>query len=170
MKVLQADSIILGNRKLWRIFPMKQKFSVSNGTGQCNFSGQRDRDFILDKGTTGQAQNLARGRDRILTACPVPSWDVPWDRNENKKRWKNGIFFYDFPVLQHLFLIWNDLFWMRTFFPVLECLFPHWKCLQGFTGTLQGILHTLIFIIIFAGIWFYRDTMGIPCIRCRETM
>ena len=52
---------------------------VSNGTGQRNFSGQRDRSsFIVpgqrdngtevsslsrDKGTTGQAQNLATGRD-----------------------------------------------------------------------------------------------------------
>ena len=52
---------------------------VSNGTGQCNFSGQRDRqNFFVpgqrdtgtevpslsrDKGTTGQAQNLATGRD-----------------------------------------------------------------------------------------------------------
>ena len=38
---------------------------VSNGTGQCNFSGQRDRSsfIVMDKGTTGQAKNLAKGRD-----------------------------------------------------------------------------------------------------------
>ena len=52
---------------------------VSNGTGQRNFSGQRDsQNFFVpgqrdngtevpslsrDKGTTGQAQNLAKGRD-----------------------------------------------------------------------------------------------------------
>ena len=52
---------------------------VSNGTGQCNCSGQRDRqNFFVpgqrdtgtevpslsrDKGTTGQAKNLAKGRD-----------------------------------------------------------------------------------------------------------
>ena len=38
---------------------------VSNGTGQYNFSGQRDKVSSLsrDKGTTGQAQNLAKGRD-----------------------------------------------------------------------------------------------------------
>ena len=30
---------------------------VSNGTGQCNFLGQRD------KGTTGQAKSLAKGRN-----------------------------------------------------------------------------------------------------------
>ena len=37
---------------------------VSNGTGQCNFSGHRDRQNFLspDKGTTGQAQNLAKGQ------------------------------------------------------------------------------------------------------------
>jgi hypothetical protein len=33
-----------------------------------------------DKGTTGQAQNLATGRDGILTGCPVPSRDVPRDK------------------------------------------------------------------------------------------
>ena len=36
---------------------------VSNGTGQCNFSGQRERSSFIsrDKGTTGQAKNLAKG-------------------------------------------------------------------------------------------------------------
>jgi hypothetical protein len=29
-----------------------------------------------DKGTAGQAQNLATGRDGILTACPVPGRPV----------------------------------------------------------------------------------------------
>ena len=32
----------------------------SNGTGQYNFSGQRDRSFFI---VTGQAQNLAKGWD-----------------------------------------------------------------------------------------------------------
>ena len=41
---------------------------VSNGTGRCNFAGQRDRNsFIVpgqrDNGTTGQAKNLGKGRD-----------------------------------------------------------------------------------------------------------
>ena len=47
-------------RLVWRVL-RKQRIpdlsSVSNGTGQWNFSGQRD------KGTTGQAKNLAKGRD-----------------------------------------------------------------------------------------------------------
>ena len=57
----------------------KLKILPRDGTGQCNFSGQRDRqNFFVpgqrdnrtevpslsrDKGTTGQAQNLATGRD-----------------------------------------------------------------------------------------------------------
>ena len=38
---------------------------VSNKTGQCNFSGQRDRripSLSRNKRTTGQAQNLAKSR------------------------------------------------------------------------------------------------------------
>ena len=61
---------------------------VSNGTGQCNFSGQRDgQNFFVpgqrdngtevpslsrDKWTTGQAQNLATGRDFDRLSRPVP--------------------------------------------------------------------------------------------------
>ena len=58
---------------------MSLRTRVSNRTGQCNFSGQRDRqkNFVpgqrdngtedpslsRDKGTTGQLQNLTTGRD-----------------------------------------------------------------------------------------------------------
>mgnify|MGYP001397306104 CR=1 FL=1 len=64
---------------------------VSNRMGQCNFSDKGDRSFffVLDKGTTGQAKNITKGREglgslsksktgrrtegyEILTACPVP--------------------------------------------------------------------------------------------------
>jgi hypothetical protein len=45
-----------------------------------------------DKGTMGQAQNLATERDGILTACPVPFRDVPGDRNERKRFEKMGFF------------------------------------------------------------------------------
>ena len=63
-----------------------------------------------DKGTMGQAQNLATGRDGILTACPVPSRDVPQDRNERKSVEKMGIFSMiscfrtSFPELERPFL------------------------------------------------------------------
>jgi hypothetical protein len=61
------------------LLPESIVIRVSNGTGQRNFSGQRDsQNFFVpgqrdngtevpslsrDKGTTGQAQNLAKGRD-----------------------------------------------------------------------------------------------------------
>ena len=53
---------------------------VSNGTGQRNFLGQRDRNFFLvpgqrDNGTSSKFCH-GTGRDGILTACPVPSRDT----------------------------------------------------------------------------------------------
>ena len=72
-----------------------------------------------DKGTTGQAQNLATGRGGILTACPVPSWNVPRDRNERKSVKKMG-FFSDFSsssCLEHTFSV------LERPFPVLELPF-----------------------------------------------
>ena len=45
-----------------------------------------------EKGTMGQAQNLATGQSGILTACPIPSRDVPRDRNERKSVEKMGSF------------------------------------------------------------------------------
>ena len=74
---------------------------VSNGTGQCNFSGERGRNYFIvpgqrDNGTSSKScrwpgragtasQNLGRvlilchgtGRDGILKACPIPSWTIP---------------------------------------------------------------------------------------------
>ena len=66
--------------RIWIFFTLTALcIRVSNGTGQRNFSGQRDsQNFFVpgqrdngtevpllsrDKGTTGQAQNLAKGRD-----------------------------------------------------------------------------------------------------------
>ena len=70
---------------------------VSNGTGQCNFLGQRDRqNFFVpgqrdsgtevlslsrDKGTTGQAQNLATGR-----AGTAKIWDGTRDKTGQSKK------------------------------------------------------------------------------------
>ena len=108
---------------------------VSNGTGQRNFSGQRDRNFFLvpgqrDNGTSSKFCH-GTGRDGILTACPVPSRDVPRDRNERKNIDKIEFFFYDFlfqnifscfgtssSVLEHPFPV------LERLFPVLERLFP----------------------------------------------
>jgi hypothetical protein len=72
-----------------------------------------------DKGTAGQAQNLATGQDGILTACPVPSRDVPRDRNERKsvKKWNFFLVFLHHPVLEHTFSV------LERPFPVLELAF-----------------------------------------------
>ena len=69
---------------------------VSNGTEFSCPKGQRDRHEALvpgqrdsgtrklflsrDKGTTGQAQNLATGQDGPGFFETVLSWDVPWDK------------------------------------------------------------------------------------------
>ena len=55
------------------------RLAVSNGTGQCNFSGQRDRKSFLvpgqrDNGTSSKSCN-GTGRAGILSGCPVPSRD-----------------------------------------------------------------------------------------------
>ena len=75
--------------------------------------------LFRDKGTTGQAQNLATGRAGILTAFPVPSRDVPRDRNERKsdKRWDFFLIFLHHPVLEHTFSV------LERPFPVLELPF-----------------------------------------------
>ena len=85
---------------------------VSNGTGQSNFSVQRDRQKFLsrDKGTIGQnflhCPGTKRQRDK-LKILPrdgtgfwqaVPSQDVPRDRSE-RKIVKKGDFYYFFSWL-----------------------------------------------------------------------
>ena len=46
-------------------YKLSYKKGVSNGTGQCNFLGQRDRSSFIVPGqrTTGQAKTLAKRRD-----------------------------------------------------------------------------------------------------------
>ena len=76
--VISKMKVPLENTQLDAVLTRLQS-RVSNGTGQRNFSGQRDsQNFFVpgqrdngtevpllsrDKGTTGQAQNLATGRD-----------------------------------------------------------------------------------------------------------
>ena len=49
-----------------------------------------------DKGTTGQAQNLATSKAGIITFCPVQTQDRTWDRKIERK--KN----YNFPLFNIL--------------------------------------------------------------------
>ena len=78
--IIKAAKLVLRAAREKSETLMSLRTRVSNGTGQCNFSGQRDRqkNFVpgqrdngtedpslsRDKGTTGQLQNLTTGRDR----------------------------------------------------------------------------------------------------------
>ena len=128
---------------------------VSNGTGQCNFLGQRGRSFFIapDKGTTGQAQKLAKGRegtwDGTITIFLSKSG---WDRD----RTEQSLFFCfrsAFPVLERPFSIFC-LFLGKWFCPgtswdrgVCRWIFSPslcpgqgtmWQCDNGTMG--QGII------------------------------
>ena len=84
------------------------KLGFPTGRDSATFrdNGTEISSLSRDKGTTGQAQNFATGRDGILTACPVPSRDVPRDRNERKNIDKMAFF--------------SMISCFRTSFPVLE--------------------------------------------------
>ena len=56
------------------------------------FPTKRDSATFWDKGTTGQAQNLAMGR--AGTACQNPGQDAGWDNHYfSVKIWDRTIFF-----------------------------------------------------------------------------
>ena len=56
------------------LFSMYYIVAFPTGRDSATFrdNGTEVLSLSRDKGTTGQAQNLATGRDGILTACPVP--------------------------------------------------------------------------------------------------
>ena len=138
--------------------------SVSNGTGQCNFSGQRDN------GTSSKSCH-GTGRDGILTACPVPSRDVPRDRNERKSVTKMG-FFSDFSSSScfgtYFFCFRMSFSCFRTSFPVLERPFPvserHFPVLERHFPVLECPFS--VFERLFPGFWgviLSRDICSCPC-------
>ena len=90
--------------KCWRWFTLE--FPMGRDSATFRDKGTEISSLSRDKGTTGQAQNYATGRDGILTACPVPSRDVPRDRNERKNIVKMEFF--------------SMISCFRTSFPVLE--------------------------------------------------
>ena len=65
---------------LTHIRTLKLAFPMGRDSATFRDKGTEIPSLSRDKGTTGQAQNLATGRDGILTACPVPSRDVPRDK------------------------------------------------------------------------------------------
>ena len=77
---------------------------VSNGAGFSCPVGQRDRSFFIvlgqrDNGTSSKSCH-GRGRDGILTVCPVLSWDGTRDRRKQREKkynfWKKNKFFWQF--------------------------------------------------------------------------
>ena len=106
-------------------------FPTGRHSATCQDKWTEIPSLSWDKGTTGQAENLATGRDRILTACPVPSRDVPRDRSERKSVKKIG-FFSDFSSSSclgtYFFCFRISFSCFRTFFPVLEHPFPVSEC------------------------------------------
>jgi hypothetical protein len=96
---------------------------VSNGTGQCNFSGQRDRSFYIVPGQrdNGTSSKSCHGPGRAGTASQNLGRDAGQDNHcfavKIRDSTRDGtiiIFFLRFPVLEH--------------FPVLELNFPVLEC------------------------------------------
>ena len=65
MKVLQADSIIIDTRKLWRIFPIKQKFDTAaaffwDSINFVKFGNVSDSVFIVQLGWVHNGRNIPK--------------------------------------------------------------------------------------------------------------
>ena len=67
MKVLRADSIILGSRKLLQIFPIKQKFDTTAAfldnpkiSNFVKFGNVSDSVFIVQLGWVQNGQNIPK--------------------------------------------------------------------------------------------------------------
>ena len=67
--------------KCWRWFTLE--FPTGRDSATFRDKGTEISSLSRDKGTTGQAQNFAMGRDGILTACPVPGH--PAGQKQKKK-------------------------------------------------------------------------------------
>ena len=75
---------------IWYRFRVLLHTSVSNRTGQCNFSGQRDKNsfLVLGQRDSGTSSKSCQGTGRDFDSLSRPTGQK-W----KKKRWKNGIFF-----------------------------------------------------------------------------
>ena len=80
---------------------------VCNGTGQYNFSGQRDRSFFIVPGQrdNGTSSKSCHGTGRAGTACQNPGRDAGRDNHYFSVKIRDGtrdgtgqslFFFYDF--------------------------------------------------------------------------
>ena len=113
-----------------------------------------------DKGTTGQAQNFATGRDGTGFWQLVPSRPGTSRGTETKEKtlikWN---FFLWFPVSEHLFLFWNVLFCFRTSF---SCFRTSFSCF----GTSFSCYFVLLGMLFCPGTGqrsLSRDNCSCPC-------
>ena len=129
--------------------------SVSNRTGQCNFSGQRDN-RLSSKSCHGMV------RDGILTAFSVTSRDVPRDRNNRKsverldeKLFFSFLFFARVRRKKSELLFWKNLFLYNQ---ILFLSSRHFVCVQGQNKscffTIETFFYERCFLILMLGIYF----------------
>ena len=94
--------------------------SVSNGTGQCNFWGQRDRNSFLVPGQrdswTSSKSCHGTGRDFDSLSCPGTSCETEM-KEKALKKWDFLLIFLHHPVFEHTFSV------LEHPFPVLELPF-----------------------------------------------
>ena len=108
--------------KCWRWFTLE--FPTGRDSATFRDKGTEISSLSRDKGTTGQAQNFATGRDGTGFWQLVPSRPGTSRGTETKEKtlikWN---FFLWFPVSEHLFLFWNVLFCFRTSFSCFRTSF-----------------------------------------------
>ena len=95
------------------------KTSVSNGTGQCNFSGHRDRSFFVVPGQrdNGTSSKSCHGTGRAGTACQNLGRDAGRDNHYFSIKIRDG-------TIIMISCFRTSFFCFRTSFPVLERPFP----------------------------------------------
>ena len=128
--VVLAGYIICLNVSAVLGFGLDIELGFPTGRDSATFwdQGTEVSSLSRDKGTTGQAQNLATGRDGMgfLTGCPVPSWNVPRD----KITLKFGQFccFLKKKIKNFFFLNLWFFFSIFAFFLTIFSQFSYWTC------------------------------------------
>ena len=112
---------------------------VSNGTGQCNFSGQRERSSFIFPGQrdNGTSSKSCQGTGRAGTVCQSPGRDTGQNNHYFSVKIRDGTgtgrdnryffpmisCFTSFPVLEILFLFYNILSCIRMSFSCFRTSF-----------------------------------------------
>ena len=104
---------------------------VSNGAGQDNFSGQRDRRFFIvpgqkDNGISSTfCHGTLHGTERTRIACQICDKTrngtiTFFHQNPGRDAGLDGII----TIFSYNILFWNIFSYFRTSYSVLECTFP----------------------------------------------